>query len=188
VDAFRYFAEDNRSHPLKEFTTPFMIRNRSKDVESLRWVTRHEPHLDRCASAWLIKRFIDQDARFEFIRREDAIPVGAISFVLPKAEINPIEGVKTTFDVLVENYPAKDPIVSSIQDIIHDFEVDAGEDPARVKLHETVGLFKIVRGLALTSKTDDEIVSKAFIVFDSLYAQLSAEAKEKTGYTKQPRR
>jgi hypothetical protein len=179
VDAFRYFAEDNRSHPLKEFTTPFMTRNRSKELESLRWVTRHEPHLDRCASAWLIKRFIDQDARFEFISREDPIPVGAIPFVLPKAEINPVEGVKTTFDTLMEKYQVKDPIVSLIQDIINDFEVDAEEDPARVRLLETVGVFKIVRGLARISKTDDEIISKAFVVFDSLYAQLLSEAKEK---------
>ena len=129
----------------------------------------------------MIKRFIDQDAKFEFIQREDPIPVGAIPFVLPKAEINPIEGVKTTFDVLVEKYHIEDPIVSLIQDIIHDFEVDAGEDPARVRLRETVGVFKIVRGLARTSKTDEEIISKAFIVFDSLYAQLLTEAKEKTG-------
>mgnify|MGYP001123981511 CR=1 FL=1 len=179
MDAFRYFAEDNQGHPLKEFTTPFMIRNRSKDVESLRWVTRHEPHLDRCASAWLITRFIDQEARFEFIGREDPVPTGAIPFVLPKAEINPVEGVKTTFDVLIEKYSVKDPIASLIRDIIHDFEVDAKEDPTRTRLRETVGVFKIVRGLARISKTDDEIISKAFVVFDSLYAQLLSEAKEK---------
>jgi len=152
--------------------------------ESLRWVTRHEPHLDRCASAWLIKRFIDQDAEFEFIRREDPIPPGAIPFVLPGAEINPVEGVKTTFDVLTEKYRVEDRVVSLIKDIIHDFEVDSGEDPGRARLQETVGVFKIVRGLARTSKTDPEILTKAFIAFDSLYAQLSVEAKQKNGHPK----
>jgi len=145
------------------------------------WVTRHEPHLDRCASAWLIKRLIDQDAVFEFIDRGDPIPSGAIPFVLPGAEINPIEGMKTTFDVLVKKYHITDSIVGSIQGIIHDFEVTSGEDLAKLSLAEAAGVFKIIRGLARTSKTDNEILSKAFIVFDSLYAELKAEVKEKSG-------
>jgi hypothetical protein len=62
------------------------------------WVTRHKPHVNRCASAWLIKRFIDKDAVFEFVAREAEIPDGAIGFTLPKAQINPVEGIKTTFD------------------------------------------------------------------------------------------
>jgi len=105
--------------------------------------------------------------------------MGTIPFVLPRAEINPIEGLKATFDVLVEKYRIKDPTISLIQDIIHDFEVDSGEDLSEVRLRETAGLFKIIRGLARISKTDDEILYKAFIVFDSLYSQLSAEVKEK---------
>jgi len=81
--------------------------------------------------------------------------MGIIPFVLPRAEINPIEGLKATFDVLVEKYRIKDPTISLIQDIICDFEVDR------------------------ISKTDDEILYKSFIVFDSLYSQLSIEVKEK---------
>lgn len=143
------------------------------------WVTRHEPHLDRCASAWLIKRFIDLDAVFKFIDRGEPVPSGAKPFVLPGAEINPIEGSKTTFDVLVEKYQIVDPIVGSIQQIIRDFEVISGEDFAKLTLPETAGVFKIVRGLARTSKTDDEILSKAFVIFDSLYAELDAEEKKR---------
>ena len=147
----------------------------------MRWVTRHQPHFDRCASAWLIKRFIDHDATFEFINREDPIPSGTIPFVLPGVEINPIEGASTTFDVLVAKYDIKDQIVASIRSMIRDFEVEAQEDLKKLRLRETAGVFKIVRGLARTSKTDDEIISKALIVFDSLYSQLAAEKpKEKT--------
>jgi hypothetical protein len=58
------------------------------------WVTRQKPHVDRCASAWLIKRFIDKDATFQFVTKEQKIPKGAIGFTLPKAEIKPIESVK----------------------------------------------------------------------------------------------
>ena len=58
--------------------------------------------------------------------------------------------------------------------------IDAEEDPAQVRLRESVCVFKIARGLARISNTDDEILSNTFIVFDSFYAQLSAEAKEKS--------
>ena len=58
------------------------------------WVTRHNPHVDRCSSAWLIKRFIDKKAKFIFISNEDPIPKGAIAFTLPKAEIKPVEKKK----------------------------------------------------------------------------------------------
>lgn len=144
------------------------------------WVTRHEPHLDRCASAWLIKRFIDRDAEFRFIDPQEQIPRGATPFVLPGAEINPVEGEKTTFDVLMDKYLVKDLVAAKIRSIIRDFEVDAAEDTAKLKLAETAGLYKIIRGLARTTKNDQEIIATALKIFDALYAQLQTEANENT--------
>lgn len=138
------------------------------------WVTRHEPHVDRCASAWLIKNFIDREALFEFISKESPIPKGAIAFTLPEAEIRPVEGKSTTFDVLVERYQVKDLIVGKIRELLRDFEIDAGEDIVKVKHAETVGVCLILRGLARTSKTDHEILAKAMTVMDALYAELKA--------------
>lgn len=140
----------------------------------MRWVTRHEPHVDRCASIWLIKTFIDKEAVFDFISRDSEIPPDAIAFTLPKAEIKPVEGVKTTFDVLVERYHIEDRIVLQIQKMLRDFEIDAGEDVERLKLKETAGVCYILRGLARTSRTDHEIASKALVVMDALYAELKA--------------
>ena len=137
------------------------------------WVTRHEPHVDRCASIWLIKSFIDREAVFEFISRESSIPEGAIAFTLPKAELKPTE-TQTTFDMLVERYNVKDAVVLEIGRIIRDFEIDADEDIDKVKLKESTGVSFILRGLARTSKSDHEIVYKAMIVMDALYAQLKA--------------
>jgi hypothetical protein len=130
--------------------------------------------VDRCASAWLIKNFIDREALFEFISKESPIPKGAIAFTLPEAEIRPVEGKSTTFDVLVERYQVKDPIVAKIRELLRDFEIDAGEDIAKVKHAETVGVCLILRGLARTSKTDHEILAKAMTVMDALYAELKA--------------
>jgi hypothetical protein len=139
---------------------------------SLLWVTRTQPHVDRCASAWLIKRFIDEEAEFEFISTDDPIPEGAIAFTLPKASIKPIEGKKTTYDVLVEKHRIQDPIALLVGKYIHDYEIDAEEDASEVKHKETLGLCYVLKGLGETSKTDEETLQKAFIVLDALYKTL----------------
>jgi hypothetical protein len=137
------------------------------------WVTRHNPHVDRCTSAWLIKRFIDKKARFAFISKDDPIPKGAIAFTLPKAEIKPVEKEKTTYDVLVEKYNIQDPIALKIGKLIHDFEIDAEENPEKVKFKETLGLCYVLKGMEKTSKTDNEIVEKGLVVLDALYSSLT---------------
>ena len=141
----------------------------------MRWVTRHEPHVDRCASMWLIRTLIDPEAVFDFISRDSPVPAGAIPFTLPGAELQPTE-TATTFDALVAKYQIADPVVARIAQIIRDFEVQAGEDLERVTKKEPAGVYYILRGLARTSKTDAEIVYKAMIVMDALYAELKARA------------
>jgi hypothetical protein len=140
------------------------------------WATRHEPHFDRCASAWLIKRFIDPEASFVFVGRQETPPKGAIPFVLPGAEINPEEGIATAYDALIARYAVRDPIALRIGAIVHDYEVDAAEDVGRLKVPEAAGLFKVVRGLARVSKSDQGILERALVVFDALRAQLVSEA------------
>jgi hypothetical protein len=134
-------------------------------------VTRQKPHVDRCASAWLIKRFIDKDAVFKFVTKEQEVPEGAIRFTLPKAEIGPVEGAKTTFDSLVEKYHVKDPVVLSIKEIVRDFELNE-VNPYNVRLKLTLGVCYILKGLEKVSQTDAETLSKALVVMDALYATL----------------
>ena len=146
----------------------------------MQWITRHNPHVDRCASAWLIKRFIDKKARFTFISKDEPIPKGAIAFTLPKAEIKPVEKEKTTYDVLMEKYKIQDPIAIRIGEFIHDFEIDADENPNKVKFEETLGLCYVLKGLEKTSRTDNEIVDEALIVLDALCASLRDSADDST--------
>jgi hypothetical protein len=145
-------------------------------VLAVLWVTRQKPHVDRCASAWLIKRFIDKDAVFEFITEEQEIPKGAIGFTLPKAKINPVEGVKTTFDSLVGKYHVKDSVVLRIKEIIRDYEFNE-ENPDRIRLKETLGICYVLKGPEKTSRTDAETVSKALVVMDALDATLKELGK-----------
>jgi len=134
-------------------------------------VTRHKPHVDRCASAWLIKRFIDKDAVFMFLDKKAEIPKGAIGFTLPKAEINPVEGVKTTFDALLEKYDVKEPIVLRIKEIVRDYEFNE-ETPDRIRLKETLGLCYVLKGLEKVSESDGETVDRAIFVMDAFYATM----------------
>jgi hypothetical protein len=135
------------------------------------WVTRHRPRVDRCASAWLIKRFIDKEAIFEFVSKDSEIPKGAIGFTLPRAEIRPLEGVKTTFDVLVERYTVEDSVLEKIREIIRDYEFNE-ENLDKTQLRETLGLCYVLKGLEKTSQTDAETIWKALAVMDALYATL----------------
>lgn len=145
----------------------------------MRWVTRHEPHVDRCASIWLIRTVIDPEAVFDFISREDAIPDNAIAFTLPRAAIQPTES-STTFDALMEKYQVDDPVVARIAEILRDFEIQAGEDLDRLEMKESAGVYYILRGLARTSNSDAEIVFKAMVVMDALYAELKARMEGAT--------
>ena len=140
----------------------------------MRWVTRHNPHVDRCASLWLIKTFIDREAVFEFISNEMPIPEGTIPITLPGAEIRPKNG-RTTFDALVDKHEVKDAVVAEIQQIIRDAE--QAEETGVYKLAASAGVFAILRGLDRTSKSDWETVGKAMIVMDSLYAELKDRSK-----------
>ncbi len=146
----------------------------------MRWITRHEPHFDRCASIWLIKTFIDREAVFDFVSEDMEIPRDAVAFTLSRAEIKPGEK-ETTYDVLMKRYRVEDPVAGMIGEMIRDFEIDAGEDLQRVKLAETAGFFSIVRGLARTSRTDSEILFKAMVVMDALYAQLESKLQSERG-------
>ena len=136
------------------------------------WVTRHNPHVDRCASAWLIKRFIDKEAKFTFVSKDDPIPKSAIGFTLPKAEIKLVEKEKTTYDALIEKYRIEDPIALRIGKLIHDFEIDAEEKPEKVKFKETLGLCYVLKGIEKGSRTDNETIEKGLVILDAFYASM----------------
>ena len=131
--------------------------------------------MDRCASAWLIKRWIDKDADFGFISKEDPIPRGAIAFTLPMAEIKPVEGKTTTFDQLIEKYNVRDATPMMVGKFIHDFEIDARENPKKVKLKETLGLCYVLKGLEKGSRNDNETIERGIIALDAFCTSLKEE-------------
>ena len=135
----------------------------------MKWVTRKHVHVDRIASPWLIKKFIDPVAEFNFVswpgtelKPEDGIP-----FDFPGVELGHHEG-KCTFETLIKKYNLKDPVLEDMAKIVHG--ADVAEDLE--KIHEAAGLEVISGGMVWISVDDHEALEKGFLLYDALYANL----------------
>jgi hypothetical protein len=128
----------------------------------MRWVTRSGAKVDRAACAWLIRRFIDAEARFDFVDDPADVPSFATPFEIPGAELAHHDG-KCTFEVMVERYGLTDAGLRQIGEIVH--EADIGDE--RYAAPEARGLDAITRGMAMLG--DDQLTIDSMApVFDAL--------------------
>ena len=128
------------------------------------WVTRPRPGIDRMACAWLIGRFIDSEARFDFARDRDAVPRDAIPFDMFGAEFSH-HGEHCTFETLCKTFRLEDAAVNRLAAIVHD--LDLKDDRFRVPEAATVGI--VVEGLQLTHSDDHVLLDHGIVVFEALY-------------------
>jgi hypothetical protein len=135
------------------------------------WATRPRPHIDRLASAWLIKRFIDRDARF-LCAPPDRFPPEAIPFDVMGAEFGH-QGEDCTFETLFRRSGLDDPRLTVLAEIVHEADLRDG----KFDRPETDGVNLAVRGLAASIKDDDELVAQGLLLFDGLYAALEPPAR-----------
>jgi len=126
--------------------------------------------VDKCASAWLIKRFIDREAVFRFYRVGKLIPAG-IPFDTPEAELRRYHNM-STFESAMRKYGIKDVRLQKIGTIIHRLEVVSWEERMPEKDKLTMELEKSIRVIIESSKTPLECFEKSSPVFDELYASL----------------
>ncbi len=135
------------------------------------WATRKDLWVDRLASAWLIKRFIDRNAKFAWIDRPRDRPKGSIGFDFDGAEFTHIES-RVTFEVLLTGFGLDgDQALASIGHAIH------GLDTGGIPVADAKGLETILGGIKGKARSDDEMALEASKVFDLLYlayAQKSA--------------
>ena len=124
---------------------------RSAALRDRTWVTRQGVYVDRIASAWLIRRFIDPQARFKFVSGKGYRPqAGELRFDMFEAEFTH-EGDKCTFEVLLERGALKDPALRAIAEIIHD--IDLKDD--KFGRTEVAGIRTLVEGISIA--TEDEL-------------------------------
>jgi len=135
------------------------------------WATRKDPWVDRLASAWLIRRFIDPAARFVWLDRPSSLPSKAIGYDFDGAEFTHV-GKRVTFEVLMETFGLdRDPALAAIGACVHFLDV-GGSSAADAK-----GLETVLKGVKEKARNDDAMLSEAMRIFDHFY---SAYAERKT--------
>jgi hypothetical protein len=134
------------------------------------WVTRPRPHIDRIASAWLIKRFCDPEAKFAFADAADAARKG-VPFDVLGADFGH-HGEDCTFETLVKRFGVKDRRVRAIAEIVHEADLHDG----KFTRHEAAGVDLAINGLVEATPDDHELLARGVAIFDGLYTVL----KQKT--------
>jgi hypothetical protein len=130
------------------------------------WVTRQGVFVDRIASAWLIRRFLDPEARFKFVPARGYRPeVGELRFDMFEAEYTH-EGERCTFQTLVARFGLRDPALTVVGEIVHD--IDCKDE--QFGRPETQGVARLLRGIADDTDQDPERLERGGRLFDDLYA------------------
>ena len=134
------------------------------------WATRKTPWVDRLASAWLIKRFIDREAKFAWIARPSECPKGAVGFDFDGAEFTHVKN-RVTFEVLAASFGLdEDPGLAVIGAAVH--FLDVGGIPAP----DAKGLETMLKGAREKARSDDALLAESMRVLDLLYAGLAKPA------------
>jgi hypothetical protein len=138
----------------------------------MKWITRSNIKVDRVACPWLIKRFVDPEAKFLFVPEDQLLAVarteGAVPFDasrLPEVKLNH-RGDHCTFEAILEDFEVKDPALHKLGLIVRGADVKGQE---RVT-PESAGLRAIADGFALLGISDEERLAREFPVYDALYA------------------
>src|SRR5665213_2024617 len=134
----------------------------------MKWITREKPKIDRIASPWLIKNFVDADAEFIYAPVEKvkglAKKLNAIPFDMPDVEFSHHED-KCTFDYIITKYKIADPAIHTLAVIVRAADTDR-HDLAK----QASGLWAISAGLAYNTQDDYELLQKGMLIYDALYS------------------
>lgn len=134
-----------------------------KDFQGKTWATRKRPWVDRLASAWLIRRFIDPKAKFLWIDAPVNCPPKALGFDFDGATFSHI-GARVTFEVLLTSFGIESPELSRVGTLVHYLDVGGVQPP------DASGVESVLAGLRAGFDDDDQLLSAACAVFDALLA------------------
>ncbi|OQS08140.1 hypothetical protein B0T37_21520 [Chromobacterium violaceum] len=143
------------------------------DYQQRLWATRARPWVDRIASAWLIRRFIDPAARFAWLTDIHACPVEALGFDFDGATFSHI-GERVTFEVLLASFGFEhDPALARLGELVHALDVGGCVVP------EGIGFEAVLGGARSRIANDDLLLADISNVLDSLYAHFQGAADRK---------
>jgi hypothetical protein len=152
------------SPPLEQGDAP-APRLSVEKVQGRTWVTRKGIHVDRIASAWLIRRFIDKNPRFKFVSGKGYRPeADELRFDMFEAEFTH-EGDRCTFEVLLHRFDLTDPALKQIAEIVHDIDLKDG----KFGREDALGLDRLIAGIAMAHPEDEKRLAEGTAAFNSLY-------------------
>ena len=149
-----------------------VVRAPNLALDALRgrtWVTRQGIKVDRMACAWLIRRFVDPDARFKFVHGQGYAPRdGELRFDMFEAEFTH-EADRCSFEVLLARVGLADGALHQIAEIVHDIDLKDG----KFGRPEAPGISSLIDGIAASTVEDERRMSRGGDLFDGLYANFS---------------
>lgn len=164
LEALRAEVEQRLSPGEPSAAEQAIVRRAAAEFRGRVWATRNRPWVDRLASGWLIRRFVDPDARFVWFDPKKKAPKTALGFDFDGATFTHANG-KVTFEVIAETFGLHDdPALARLGEAVH--YIDIGGVPSE----EAVGLELVMRGLQARHADDDELLDAACSVLDALYA------------------
>ena len=159
--------------PTMESHEPAKPAVRREEYRGRTWVTRSGIKVDRMASAWLIRKFIDPQARFKFVPAKGYVPQKReLRFDMFEAEFTH-DGDLCTFEVLVDRFGLENPGLRAIAEIVHDVDVK----DAKYGREEAPGVGQIVAGIAAAHAQDEARLERGTALFEDLYALHSGASK-----------
>jgi hypothetical protein len=141
---------------------------RSADYRGRLWATRRRPWVDRLASAWLIRRRIDPEARFLWLASPADCPPDALGFDFDGATFSHV-GDRVTFEVLAASFGLDQGSIASLGVLVHYLDVGGAPPP------EAPGVESVLAGLRDTIADDDDLLENACAVFDGLNASFHSK-------------
>jgi hypothetical protein len=133
------------------------------------WVTRAGVFIDRIASAWLIRHFIDPEARFRFVPAKGYRPgEGEIRFDMYQGEFTHV-GDRCTFEMLLVHFGIDDPALEAIAEVVHDVDIKDG----KFGRAETAGIAAVIEGITHDTADDAERIERGSTVFAGWYRQMA---------------
>ncbi len=141
---------------------------RAVDYQGRTWFTRKKPFIDRMASAWLIRRWIDPQARFEFLEKDQGLRPRAVSFDVPAGDFSH-EQDRCTFEVLLEAFALGDRVLKKMGELVHELDLKDGKFANPL----AAGVECILLGIRKTVGQDDQVLEAGIQVFARLYAALA---------------
>jgi hypothetical protein len=138
---------------------------RHPDLVGRTWVTRRGIQVDRIASAWFIRRFLDPKARLRFIDPgADEVQAEEIRFDMVDGDFTHEED-RCTFETLVVRTGIKDPALTRLAEVVHDIDIKDG----KFGHPETSGVQQLLLGMLMANRDDEARLDRGFALFDDLY-------------------